>query len=71
MGEVSTIGLDIGKSIFQVHTVDEDERLLFASVCAGRRFWDSSLSCRPAWSALRPVRAANIGAASWKLLGTW
>ena len=35
MGEVSTIGLDIAKSIFQIHGVDADGAVVIRKTCAG------------------------------------
>src|SRR5262245_64872435 len=35
MGEVSTIGLDIAKSVFQVHGVDDDGAVVTSEPCKG------------------------------------
>ena len=45
MGEVSTIGLDIAKSVFQIHGVDRD-----GEVAIRKRVscWSFSRVCRPA-----------------------
>ena len=53
MGEVSTIGLDIAKSVFQVHGADVDGAVVIRSVscCARRR--SSSRLCRLALLALK------------------
>ena len=46
MGEVTTIGLDLAKHVFQVHGVDAEERRFCASSFGGRRFWRSSVDYR-------------------------
>ena len=55
MGEVVTVGLDIAKSVFQVHGVDAGGQVV---------------SCRPAWSALRLALRRIIGHASLRPLAT-
>jgi len=62
MGEVSTIGLDIAKSIFQIHGVDVDGAVVIANALAERSCWSSLRRCRPASSASKHVRARIIGA---------
>jgi hypothetical protein len=42
MGEVSTIGLDIAKSVFQVQGVDDAGAVTMRSVSVARRCWNSS-----------------------------
>ena len=49
MQAITTIGLDIAKSVFQVHGVDAGGQVV---------------SCRPAWSALRLALRRIIGHAS-------
>ena len=61
MGEVITIGLDIAKSVFQVHGVDTEGAVV---ICKRVDF------CRPALLALKHARAGIIGAASFRGLGT-
>ena len=66
MGEVSTIGLDIAKSVFQVHGVDGAGAVVIrASASVVRRYWSSLRHCRRAWSGLRRARAHIIGAESF------
>ena len=57
MQTVSTIDLDIAKSVFQVHGVDADGLVVIRS-------WRSLRSGRLAWSASRPVPRHTIGRAS-------
>ena len=42
MEEVSTIGLDLAKSVFQVHGIDAAGRVWCAGSCVGERFLGSS-----------------------------
>ena len=57
MGEVSTIGFDIAKSVFQVHGVDSAGAVVVcASASVGRRCWSSLAACRRVWSGSKPVR---------------
>ena len=70
MQSITTIGLDIAKSVFQVHGVDADGRgcrssAVEASLGAGvlRR------SCRHAWSASRPARSSHHWSRELKTLG--
>ena len=44
MQTVTTIGLDIVKSVFQVHGIDAEGKVLIAVMC-----WHSSRSCRRVW----------------------
>ena len=67
MGEVSTIGLDIAKSVFQVHGVDVagvgcDPQARQSRKGAGV-LWRAA---RRAWSGSKRVRQRIIGAASFK-----
>jgi hypothetical protein len=54
MGEISTIGLDIAKSVFQVHGVDADGAVVIRKRVS-----------RASW-ALRRVRPGIIGAAGFR-----
>ena len=47
MGEVTTIGLDLAKHVFQVTGLMQRERRFCASSFGVRRFWRSSVDCRP------------------------
>ena len=47
MGEVNMIGLDIAKSIFQVHGVDVGGVVVIRRRLAERKFWCSLLRFRP------------------------
>jgi uncharacterized protein with beta-barrel porin domain len=68
MGEVSTIGLDIAKSVFQVHGVDVDGAVVMRKrASAERSCWSSSRPCRPAGVPGGP-NALGTGALSFNQL---
>lgn len=59
--QVSTIGLDIAKNVFQVHGIDGEGHVV---LCRKVRVIDSSRCSRVSsrvWSAWKPVRQAIIG----------
>jgi hypothetical protein len=61
--QVTTVGLDLAKNIFQVHGIDNDGEVIFNR--ALRRAQNHSLNdLSHAWSALRRVERATIGRAS-------
>ena len=65
MQTITTIGLDIAKSVFQVHGVDAAGQVVIRRQLK-RRYgrWRSFRSCHHAWSALRPALRRTIGRAS-------
>jgi hypothetical protein len=63
MQTITTIGLDIAKSVFQFHGVVR--RQLKDDI-----FWHSFRSCHHAWLASRPVHRRIIGRVNFKRLGT-
>lgn len=58
---VSRIGLDLAKTVFPVHGVDDQDRPVVSKSLKRRRRWGSSASCRPAWWRWRPVAARRPG----------
>ena len=66
MGEVSTIRLDIAKSIFQIHGVDVDGAVVIRKRVRRAKVSDFSQPCRRASWVLRRVRAHIIGAARFR-----
>ena len=61
MEAITTIGLDIAKSVFQVHGVDADGNVVIRLVSSSdAMYWRSSRSCRRAWSALKPALVASL-----------
>ena len=59
--QITTIGLDIAKNVFQVHGVDAAERVVIRKHSGGAMYWRSSRRCRLAWSAWKPARLRIIG----------
>jgi hypothetical protein len=55
--QVTMIGLDLAKNVFQVHGVDRTNARCCASGCHARRFLSSSRNFLPAASGWRLVRA--------------
>ena len=53
--QISTIGLDIAKNVFQVHGIDANETVVVGSDSGVARCWRSSKRCRRASSAWRPT----------------
>ena len=70
MGEVSTIGLDIAKSVFQVHGVDADGAVVIRKRISRAKVLEFFAALPPALWVLRPVRAHIIGAASFRRSAT-
>jgi len=67
MGEVSTIGLDIAKAVFQVHGVDVDGAVVIRKrVSRGISSW----LCRGASLVLKHARAHIIEAESFRRSAT-
>ena len=66
MQTVSTIGLDIAKSVFQVHGHDGTGQVVIRRQLKRRSVLAFFQSYRRAWSALRPALRRTIGRASCK-----
>jgi hypothetical protein len=62
MQSISTIGLDIAKSVFQVHGVDAAGQVVIRRRAS--RSWHFSRSCRHAWWGSRLARHRTIGPVS-------
>ncbi len=63
--QISIIGLDIAKHVFQVHAVDADEGARSRRFdCAARRCSTISPRCRRVWLAWRHARLRIIGRVS-------
>src|SRR5215213_7115288 len=61
MGEITTVGLDLAKNVFQVHGVDAEGATVLRKRFGGRRCWRSSASCRAVWWEWKRVRQRTIG----------
>jgi hypothetical protein len=70
MGEVTTIGLDLAKHVFQGTGSMQRERRFCASSFGVRRFWRSSVDCRPVWLAWRRARRRTTERGSCARLAT-
>jgi transposase len=69
MGEVSTIGLDIAKSVFQVHGVDVEGAVVIRKRVSRAKVLEF-FSTLPSSVALKPARAHIIGAVSFRRSAT-
>ena len=68
--QITTIGLDIAKNVFQVHGIDAPRRLSFGSNFGAVKCWRSSGRCRVALSAWKPARHPTIGLVNSRSLAT-
>jgi transposase len=83
MHTITTIGLDIAKSVFQVHGIDAQGKVIirrqlkrryvlaffFAASLSAAMYWRSSRSFRRASLELKPAPPVIIGRANSRLLG--
>ena len=70
MSEVSTIGLDIAKSVFQVHGVDVDGAVVMRKRISRAKLLEFFASLPACLVGIEDVRAHIIGAAGFKRLAT-
>ena len=70
MGQVVVVGLDIAKSVFQVHGVDRDGAVVVRRRLRRSRVLPFSRRSSPVGSASRRVPPGTIGHASWAHSGT-
>jgi hypothetical protein len=64
MQAITTIGLDIAKSVFQVNGVDTDGNVVIRRSSSGVMYWHPSRSYRDIWLALRLVARRITGHAN-------
>ena len=64
MQTITTIGLDIAKSVFQVHGIDAAGEVVIRRQLKRRSVWRSSQSFRHVWSAWRRAARRITGRAS-------
>ena len=55
MQTVTTVGLDIAKSVFQVHGVDGGGQVVIRRQLKRTMSWPFSSSCRRVWLVSKPV----------------
>ena len=60
MQAITTIGIDIAKSVFQVHGVDADGNVIIRRSSSGVMYWHSSRSYRDVWLALSLWLVASL-----------
>jgi len=70
MQTITTIGLDIAKSVFQVHGIDAEGKVVIRRQLKRRYAWRSSRGCRRAWLESKRARRLIIGRASCRHLAT-
>jgi hypothetical protein len=68
MQTITTMGLDIAKSVFQVHCVDAEGNVVLRRQINGATCWHSSRNYHRAWSVSRPAHPRIIGRANSKSL---
>ena len=66
MGEVSTIGLDIAKSVFQIHGVDVDGTVVIRRRVSRAKVSEFFATLPPCLIGIECVRPHIIGAASFR-----
>ena len=64
MQTITTIGLDIAKSVFQVHGVDAAGEVVIRRQLKRRSVLAFSRNCHPAWSASKLAPRRTTGRAS-------
>ena len=64
MQTIATIGLDIAKSVFQVHGIDAEGTVVLHRQFKRRYVLPSSRNCRRAWSVSKPALHRIIGLVS-------
>ena len=67
MEDVAVIGLDLAKSVFQVHGIDAEGQVVLRRRLSRSKllsFFAALPRCRVAWLVWRPVRARTTGHAS-------
>jgi transposase len=66
MGKVSTIGLDIAKSVFQVHGVDDAGAVVIRKRISRSKVLEFFAALRRVWLGLKLVHPRITGAADCK-----
>lgn len=70
MLEVTTIGLDIAKSVFQVHGINDEGEVVVRQQLKRSRVLAFLRSAHLAWLALKPVHHRIIGRVNCRRLAT-
>jgi transposase len=59
--QITTIGLDIAKNVFQVHGIDAAEKVVLKKQLRRGQVLKFLLRCRPAWLAWKLVPPRTTG----------
>ena len=70
MSEVTTIGLDLAKHVFQVHGVDAEGATVLRKQLRRAQVLAFLVDCRPVWLAWRRARRRTTGRKSCARLAT-
>ena len=62
--QITTVGLDIAKNLFQMHGADAQGRVLLKRKLARGKVLEFSRPCRLAWWAWRPAARPTTGLVS-------
>ncbi len=68
MSEITTIGLDLAKHVFQVHGIDAEGTTVLRKRLGAGKCWRSSAAFHAVWLGWKRVRRRTIGRASWARL---
>ena len=69
MSEITTIGLDLAKHVFQIHGIDAQGTTVLRKRLRRGKCWRSSAAFHAVWSGWKRVRRPTTGRASWARLG--
>ena len=64
MNEITTVGLDLAKNVFQVHGVDAEGTTVLRKQLRRAQCWRSSVNYRAVWWGWRRVRRRITGRGS-------
>ncbi len=70
MGEITTIGLDIAKPVFQIHGVNVDGAVVIRKRVSRAKVLEFFAALPPCLVGIERVRAHIIGAVSFRFSGT-
>ena len=68
--DITTIGFDLAKTVFQVHGADGEGRPVLRRKLRRGKGWRSSPDCHPVLSVWKPVPLRTIGLGNCKHTGT-
>ena len=69
MSEITTVGLDLAKHVFQVHGIDAEGTTVLRKRLRRNQCSASSADFRAAWWGWKRVLRPSTGRASWARLG--